>query len=94
MRAERCSLLIQIAVVPPRVSAAGLKFVFVGYPLLLPNCSTILTYAFLGRRRTLKELKLFIFRSLSMIANWSAHTDTQQQVAAVRRMLRAGGLQR
>ncbi len=26
--------------------------------------------------------------------NWSAHTDTQQQVAAARRLLRAGGLQR
>jgi len=26
--------------------------------------------------------------------NWSAHTDKQQQVAAARRMLRAGGLQR
>jgi hypothetical protein len=27
-------------------------------------------------------------------SNWSAHTDTQQQVAASRRLLRAGGLQR
>ncbi len=26
--------------------------------------------------------------------NWSAHADTQQQVAASRRSLRAGGLQR
>jgi hypothetical protein len=26
--------------------------------------------------------------------NWSAHEDTQQQAAAARRMLRAGGLQR
>ena len=26
--------------------------------------------------------------------NWSAHADTQQQVAAARRLLRAGGLQR
>jgi len=26
--------------------------------------------------------------------NWSAHADTQQQVAASRRLLRAGGLQR
>ena len=26
--------------------------------------------------------------------NWSAHTDTQQQVAAAWRLLRAGGLQR
>lgn len=26
--------------------------------------------------------------------NWSAHTDTQQQVAAARRMLCVGGLQR
>ena len=26
--------------------------------------------------------------------NRSAHTDTQQQVAAARRLLRAGGLQR
>jgi hypothetical protein len=27
-------------------------------------------------------------------SNFSAHTDTQQQVAAARRMLRAGGLER
>jgi hypothetical protein len=27
-------------------------------------------------------------------SNWSAHSDTQQQVAAARRMLRAGGLKR
>lgn len=27
-------------------------------------------------------------------ANWSAHTDTQQQVAAARHLLRAGGLER
>lgn len=26
--------------------------------------------------------------------NWSAHTDTQQQNAAARQLLRAGGLQR
>jgi hypothetical protein len=26
--------------------------------------------------------------------NWSAHADTHQQVAASRRLLRAGGLQR
>jgi hypothetical protein len=26
--------------------------------------------------------------------NWSAHTDTQQQVAASRHLLRADGLQR
>jgi hypothetical protein len=29
-----------------------------------------------------------------MEPNISAHTDTQQQVAATRRVLRAGGLQR
>lgn len=29
-----------------------------------------------------------------MEPNISAHTDTQQQVAAMRRVLRAGGLQR
>jgi hypothetical protein len=29
-----------------------------------------------------------------MTFNMSAHTDTQQQVAAARRMLHAGGLQR
>ena len=29
-----------------------------------------------------------------MLANWSAHTGTQQQNAAARRLLRAGGLQR
>ena len=29
-----------------------------------------------------------------MMLNWSAHTDTQQQFAAARRLLRAGGLQR
>lgn len=28
------------------------------------------------------------------LPNLSAHTDTQQQVAASRRLLRAGGLQR
>jgi hypothetical protein len=27
-------------------------------------------------------------------SNWSTHTDTQQQVAASRQLLRAGGLQR
>ena len=26
--------------------------------------------------------------------NWSAHTDTQQQVAAARQLLRSGGLRR
>ena len=26
--------------------------------------------------------------------NWSAHADTQQQVAAARQVLRAGGLER
>lgn len=31
---------------------------------------------------------------MSERANWSAHSDTQLQVAAARRMLRAGGLQR
>lgn len=30
----------------------------------------------------------------AMWHNWSAHTDTQQQVAATRQLLRAGGLQR
>ena len=30
----------------------------------------------------------------TLMANMSAHTDTQQQVAAARRLLRAGGLQR
>lgn len=29
-----------------------------------------------------------------MRLNWSAHSDTQQQVAAARQLLRAGGLQR
>ncbi len=29
-----------------------------------------------------------------MTDNWSAHTDEQQQVAAARQLLRAGGLQR
>ena len=29
-----------------------------------------------------------------MLPNLSAHTDTQQQVAAARQLLRAGGLQR
>ncbi len=29
-----------------------------------------------------------------MQPNWSAHSDIQQQVAAARRMLRAGGLKR
>ncbi len=30
----------------------------------------------------------------SLQSNLSAHTDTQQQVAAARQLLRAGGLQR
>jgi hypothetical protein len=29
-----------------------------------------------------------------MTSNWSAHTDTQQQDAAARQLLRAGGLER
>jgi hypothetical protein len=29
-----------------------------------------------------------------MRVNWSAHADTQQQDAAARQLLRAGGLQR
>lgn len=29
-----------------------------------------------------------------MTSNWSAHTDTQQQVAAARQLLRAAGLKR
>lgn len=29
-----------------------------------------------------------------MQPNWSAHSDMQQQIAAARRMLRAGGLKR
>jgi hypothetical protein len=31
---------------------------------------------------------------MMMKVNWSAHMDTQQQVAAARPMLRASGLQR
>lgn len=31
---------------------------------------------------------------MGLRANTSAHTDTQQQVAAARQLLRAGGLQR
>ena len=30
----------------------------------------------------------------NLLHNRSAHTDTQQQVAAARRLLRAGGLER
>jgi hypothetical protein len=31
---------------------------------------------------------------MELISNWSAHAHTQQQVAAARQLLRAGGLKR
>jgi hypothetical protein len=43
----------------------------------------------------MESLKVQItFRSAPALPNRSAHTDTQQQVAAARHLLRAGGLQR
>lgn len=39
-------------------------------------------------------MKLAFVTRKPKLFNWSAHTDTQQQVAAARQLLRAGGLQR
>jgi ankyrin repeat protein len=40
------------------------------------------------------DASMFCVLPVHMLSNWSAHADTQHQVAAARQLLRAGGLQR
>jgi hypothetical protein len=39
-------------------------------------------------------MKLALLTHKPKMFNWSAHADTQQQIAAARRVLRVGGLER